>query len=421
MVAIIGTGRVGLPLALSLAEHGHEVIGIDIDNDLVTKANMGEMPFMEKGCNELISKKKVKFESEYSVLKDVSDIIITVGTPLIQHVETDLEYIKSVIKSIIPFLKKNDNIILRSTVAPYTTQFLRKTIEKETVELLNWKSEIGKDLFLSFCPERLAEGKALKELTELPQIIGADDEESFLRAKEIFKVLKTDIIKVSSIEAELSKLFCNTARYMQFSTVNYLAIIAQSYNCDIHKLLNIINEKYPRPIYGTVGLCSGTCLRKDWGMINESIPYADMLLSAYKINEFMPKFLVDQAKIRIKDFIGKKVGVLGYSFKKDCDDIRDSLTPKFIRYLEREVPEKIYVNDPNTINKLDCQYPNKGLNFFIKEVDVVFILMNHTIYIEHFEKIYSIAKNGCLFVDLWNVSGKNKMFFIKEDMVIENG
>jgi UDP-N-acetyl-D-mannosaminuronic acid dehydrogenase len=137
MVAIIGTGRVGLPLALSLAEHGHEVIGIDIDNDLVTKANMGEMPFMEKGCNGLISKKKVKFESEYSALKDVSDIIITVGTPLMQHVETDLEYIKSVIKSIIPFLKKDDNIILRSTVAPNTTQFLRKTIEKETIELLN--------------------------------------------------------------------------------------------------------------------------------------------------------------------------------------------------------------------------------------------------------------------------------------------
>jgi UDP-N-acetyl-D-mannosaminuronic acid dehydrogenase len=251
----------------------------------------------------------------------------------------------------------------------------------------------------------LAEGKALEELEILPQIIGADDNNSFNKAKEIFEKTGVDIIRTSMIEAELMKLFCNVSRYMQFSVVNYLAMIASQFNCDIHKLLNIINEKYPRPIYGTVGLCSGTCLRKDWGMLNETIPYPDMLLSAYKINEFMPKFLIDKTK-EFEDIKGKRVGILGETFKKDSDDTRDSLIPKFVRYLEREVPSKIHIHDPN-LEDTTC------LSEFIHEIDILYILVNHTEFEKNFNIIKTSLKANCLIVDLWNVSKKNRIFYRK--------
>jgi len=406
-VIIIGIGRVGLPLGLSLSKNGVKCIGVDIDKYTIDSVNNKEMPFMEKGYDEIIKDVDFKATSDYRLIAKASNIIITVGTPLLQHIEIDLSYIKEVINNIIPHLQKYQNIILRSTVAPETTAFIKKYIEKET------EFKIGKDLYLSFCPERIAEGKALKELEQLPQIIGSEDDVSFKKAKDVFKNLTKEIFQVTYNEAELVKLFCNVSRYMQFSTVNYLAIIAESYSCDIHKLLTIINTDYPRPIYGKVGATAGTCLRKDWGMINEDIPYADLLLSAYKINEYIPRFLVKQTKLHIDTFEDKEVAILGYAFKKDCDDIRDSLSPKLVRYLEREVPKKIYINDPHVTSKFENDYANESVKKFIQTVDVVYLFINHEVYKKSFEKIYSMVKKDCLFIDLWNVSGRNKIFFRK--------
>lgn len=405
-IAIIGTGRVGLPLALFFGDIGWNVFGIDKDKNIRNQVNRKVMPFEENGCQELLNRSNLKIHKKYNIIKDADVIIITVGTPLLQHVETDLQYIKEVFNSIKSHIKKGHTIILRSTVAPHTSEFIKKYLEKETPWI------VGEDIFLSFCPERLAEGKALKELQTLPQIIGADDDLSFEKARKVFETSGIEIIRTTTIEAELTKLFCNISRYMQFSVVNYLAIIAENYNCDIHNILNIINKDYPRPIYGTVGLCAGTCLRKDWGMINESIPYADMLMSAYKMNEFMPKFLIEEVKHYIGDYTNKKIGILGYTFKKDSDDVRDSLVPKFIRYLEREVPDKIYVNDfhvkniDDGISKLKVE--------FMEDIDVLFILINHSEYENNFGSYCELLKDDCLIVDLWNVSGRNKLIYRKE-------
>ena len=127
-------------------------------------------------------------------------------------------------------------------------------------------------------------------------------------------------------------------------------------------------------------------------MVNETIPYTDMLLSAYKVNEFMPKFLIDKTK-EIEDIKGKRIGILGETFKKDSDDTRDSLTPKFVRYLEKEVPKKIYINDPNLENSI-C------LSEFINEIDILYILINHSEFEKNFNVIKTSLKTNCLIVDL---------------------
>ena len=403
-VGIIGIGRVGLPLGLSLASKGFKVVGIDIDKGLISKVNNKIFPFQEKGYDKIIKEYEFLATDDPSIISDVQNIIITVGTPLNEHIETDLKQIVNAINSMIEYLKEGHNIILRSTIAPGTTKFVKKFLEQKT-DLI-----FGSSLFISFCPERIVEGQAMIEFESLPQIIGAEDDLSYNKANELFNKLAPETLRTNFISAELVKLFNNISRYINFSVANQFSIIADTYDVDIYDIIRMTNYKYPRGVISQPGFTAGTCLRKDFGMINESIPYTDLLLSAWKINEFMPKFLVDNTKKRTK-IDSKIISVLGYTFKKDVDDVRDSLIPKLIRYLERETPKTIYVNDPNLGNKIDENYNNISLDSCIPDSDIIYIAINHKEYEKNINKIISLAKKGTWFIDLWNVSKKGKIFY----------
>jgi len=403
--AIIGLGRVGLPLALSLSELGFKVIGIDINEQIIQSIKNRKMPFAETGCDELIRRVQLFVTTDIFQTASARNIIITVGTPLMSHIETDLRQIEHVLHDIIEHLQENQNIILRSTVAPGTTNFVKKYLEQKT------SFQVGRSIFLSFCPERLAEGKALRELRELPQIIGAEDPKSELYARELFEKLTQDIFVTNYVSAELTKLFNNISRYVHFAVSNQFAMIADKYGQNILEIIHMSNYKYPRGVIARPGITAGTCLRKDFGMINEDIPYTDLLLSAWKINEFVPKFLIDGIKKRI-DIYNKKVAVLGYAFKADSDDTRDSLAPKFLRYLERELPAEVRIHDPFLPDTFDGHI-NNPMEAAISDVDIVFIITNHSVFTGIRDTLLQLPKEGCWFVDIWDTLGKGEVFFKK--------
>jgi UDP-N-acetyl-D-mannosaminuronic acid dehydrogenase len=405
-VAIIGIGRVGLPLSLSLAESGFKVIGIDINEEIIQLVKNRKMPFEETGCDELIKRVEIAVESDIKNIASARNIIITVGTPLMSHIETDLRQITHVLNDIVSCIKPGHNLILRSTVAPGTTNFVKKYLEQKT------NFVVGRDIFLSFCPERLAEGKALRELKELPQIIGAEDSESGLRARELFEKLTQDIFLTTYVSAELTKLFNNISRYIHFAVSNQFTMIADKYEQNILEIIHMSNYKYPRGVIAKPGLTAGTCLRKDFGMINEDIPYTDLLLSAWKINEFTPKFLIDGMKKRL-DLYNKKVAVLGYTFKADTDDTRDSLAPKLLRYLERELPAEIRIHEPFLPDTFE-DYKNNTLEEAVSNADIVYIATNHSVFSKNSDSILKIAKQDCWFVDIWGVLGKGEIFIKNE-------
>ena len=215
-------------------------------------------------------------------------------------------------------------LCLRSTVAPGTTRFVHKWIERHT------RLRVGKEIFLAFCPERIAEGRAYEELHTLPQIIGAEDDESHRRAAELFAHLAPEILPSSYVTAELVKLFNNILRYVHFALANQFAMIADEFGANIYETRRLANYKYPRSFLAAPGMTAGTCLRKDFGMINEWSPYPDMLLSAWKVNEYVPAFLVDHLlqRTEIHDTV---VAILGFSFKAETDDVRDSLAAVALR------------------------------------------------------------------------------------------
>jgi len=400
---IIGIGRVGLPLGLSMASKGISVVGLDLNEELIVNVNNKIFPFKEEGYEELIKKVDFDATSDYSVIEHCERIIITVGTPLMGHIETDLSYIIQVLEKISSHLKTGHHIMLRSTIAPNTTKFVKDYIEQK----FNWQA--GTDFYISYCPERMAEGKSLIELDTLPQIIGNEDEESRIRAVNFFNRFVPEIIETDFNSAELVKLFNNISRYIYFSTANQFAIISEQYGVDVHNIIHMSNYKYPRGVIPKPGFTAGTCLRKDFGMINENIPFTDLLLSAWKVNEFMPKFLVDGISKRI-EIKGKKIAVLGYTFKQDVDDTRDSLVPKLMRYLRRENPKEIMVNEPNLGEIIESDLKNHSLSDCLHNADVVILAINHAEFVENYKEIFDSAKAGAIFADLWNL-GKNKGTF----------
>ena len=364
------------------------------------------MPFHEPGYQELLDNSEIFIDSDFSKIEHSEYIIITVGTPLRKHIEIELEYISNVIDQVAPFIKKGHVILLRSTVAPQTTEYVRRVLEEKTGLM------VGNAIFLAYCPERIAEGKALVELESLPQIIGCEDNESGRKAKKLFKYLVDDIFITNFISAELSKLFSNISRYIYFAVSNHFMILADEFGANIYEILKMMNFKYPRQVIANPGFTAGTCLRKDFGMINEHIPYMDLLLSSWKVNEFIPNFIVKHL-LKRTCMNGKKIAILGYTFKRDSDDTRDSLCPKLVRYIQRQVPKEIRICEPNLpVNyTFENGVTNHTLEDSLVDADITIIAVNHSFLEKRINQIYGLCRKDTWFADIWNISKIGKIFF----------
>jgi UDP-N-acetyl-D-mannosaminuronic acid dehydrogenase len=406
-VCIIGTGRVGLPLGLSFLGAGMRSVGIDIDSALIGQVNAGVMPFQEPGYDELVATRQFEIFDDPAIASKSAAIVITVGTPLHNHIETDLSQIERVLNEVTPYLREGQLICLRSTVAPRTTQFVRRWLERYT------SLTVGVNLFLAFCPERIAEGKSFTELHTLPQIIGAEDPASERRAAKLFGRLAEEVLPTDYVTAELVKLFNNILRYVHFAMANEFAMIADELGANIYEAQKLANYKYPRSFLAAPGLTAGTCLRKDFGMINERSPYPDMLLSAWKSNEFMPSFLVEKL-LKRTDIHGKIVAILGFTFKADTDDLRDSLAPKLWRYVHRQLPAEIRVSEHHVKDPIPEPSVGSPRNWPLEDVlegiDIVFVATNHS---EYRSCLIELGKRAptVWIADIWNVGGIDRIFY----------
>lgn len=404
-IAVIGTGRVGLPLALAFAESGADVIGIDINSEIRQAVNIDRtMPFLEPGFEDVLASGKLQIREFIDDVEDIDYFVVTVGTPLLHHIETDLTAVTRVIKDLGSKIRKGQMVVMRSTTAPHTTQYVRKQLETAS------GLEVGKDIFLACCPERILEGKAKEELLTLPQIVGTEDPKSKDLAEALFQMLGVEIMHCNYITAELVKLFNNVSRYAYFAIANVLAMIAIDYKAEPYEILRLTNHNYPRPITSKPGFTAGTCLRKDFGMLSEAYWSADILVSAWRINESMPKFLVEAAKGRWGDLSELNIAVLGFSFKRDADDVRDTLSDKVLRYLHRECPKKLVLHDhlvqQDDIPEMQDLTFTNDLSSAVSDADLIVIATNHSLYSEQRDMLKErVEKNGCRIVDIWDSLG----------------
>src|SRR6478609_1450584 len=199
-VAVIGLGRIGLPLALSFADRGLSVIGVDNDPARLDAISAGRMPFLETGADELIA--RVHASGRLTTTSSVADaaaanaIVLTLGTPSLSHIEIDMSDIRSVLDDLLPLLRPGKTIVLRSTIAPGTTEFVAGYLERKR------GLRAGEEIFVAHAPERIAAGRFLEEIDTLPCIIGGVGEEAGEVVAKLFGVFDAPIVQTSPVQAE---------------------------------------------------------------------------------------------------------------------------------------------------------------------------------------------------------------------------
>ena len=401
-IAIVGIGRVGLALGLAFAESGFKVFGIDIHKEKVEQLKAGEMPFMEKGAVKLLKKhiaKRFIPTVDYSMVKECNYIILTLGTSVDENMNPSLVQIDAALNSLKKYFKPEQVLILRSTVSPGTTDYVKHFLNK----IKNIK--VGKNFYLASCPERIAEGKALEELREIPQIIGGVDKKSTNRAMTLFKFFGVECLPTDALSAELAKLFTNMYRYINFAIANEFAIIAGNYHRDIYEVVDLVNRNYKRGGLAVPGLTGGACLFKDGFFLINDIPFTELITTAWKINEGLPLFLISKIRERVK-LAGKKSVILGAAFKANIDDDRESLSFKVKKALE-QARSKVFIHDPH-IKKYKAD-----MDEVLKNADLVFIATRHDYYFKNLtvKKLAKLVKRNCLICDIWNVFKTNKIIF----------
>ena len=386
-IAIIGgCGHVGLPLGLSLAANGFHVILIDSSVEKVATVNGGTMPFLEDGAEALLVRVladgNLHASSDESLVATADAVIIVVGTPVDEHLNPDPAQLRRELNRYLKFLNSDQLLILRSTVFPGVT--------RNTEQILK---EVGLQTQIAFCPERIVEGQALKEIASLPQIIGAYDSETHERARKLFETLGVKCVPLTPEEAELAKLFTNYWRYVKFAAANQLWSISQELDLDYSRIRNALSLDYPRAKdLPMSGFTAGPCLLKDSAqLVAFSGLGAPLISSSIEINENLPKFMVQavEKKFQLDSYV---VGILGMAFKGESDDIRGSLAFK-LRKLLLFRSKQVLCSDPVVVDERLVTQEE-----VLSQCDLIFIGAPHKQYLNVDFKVPVI--------DIWDLLGQ---------------
>lgn len=400
-MAVVGIGRVGLPLALSFADVGVRVLGVDRNSEHVDTVNRGILPFIEHGAEPLLKEAldnggfKATTNSAESVA-EADVVILTVGTPLNPNLRADTSQLENALAEVGSALTPGTLVITRSTISPGTTE----RIVLPTLQKLSGLT-LGEDIFVAFCPERIAEGKAIEELRELPEIIGGVDGASTEMAAAVFGLLSENkmIHRTDPLSAELAKLFTNVYRYVNFALANEYALIAEHYRRDAHHIIRMLRDGYERAPIPLPGPAGGPCLSKDGYFLIEELTFPDFVLTAWKLNDSVPSHLVQLLRTRMErdgvSLESTKVTVLGKAFKADIDDDRLSPSLRVIEQLER-LGADVWVHDPYLLEM--------ELDDALRDADGVVLATNHSMYYSlELSRVAELVKPDCVIVDAWGV------------------
>lgn len=345
VVGVVGLGYVGLPLAVEKAKAGFKTIGFDVQPQKVEMVNAGHNyigDVVDSDLDELVKKGMLSATTDFSFVKDVDFIAICVPTPLDEHQQPDISYVKSSAEAIGKFLKKGTIVVLESTTYPGTTEELIKPILEEESGL-----KCGIDFYLGFSPERVDPGNLIYKTKNTPKVVGAIGDDALEVIAAMYRaVLEGDVFTVSSpAVAEMEKILENTYRNVNIGLINELAMLCHKMNINIWEVIEAAKSKpYGfQPFYPGPGL-GGHCIPLDpyylsW-KAREYGFHTSMIESSMMINDRMPEYCVERASKILnrskKALNGSNILVLGIAYKQDIDDYRESPALNVIDLLKSE-------------------------------------------------------------------------------------
>ncbi|MDI6786280.1 MAG: nucleotide sugar dehydrogenase [bacterium] len=388
-IVVIGTGYVGLPAAIMLANAGHKVVGVDINKNIVKAINSGEMCINEKELLSLMESENVRKNLTAQNTPCEGDIfIIAVPTPIDKRKKVaDLNSVKKALESILPYIKKDNLIIIESTVPPLTCkEIIVPMIEKKGFI-------VGEDVMLAHCPERILPGDIFYEIIHNDRVIGGINKRSSLVAKELYSsFVKGKLYLTDIITAELTKLMENTYRDVNIALANEFSAVGETLGINVVEAIELAN-KHPRVniLYPGIGV-GGHCIPVDPWFIKEVDPEnCTLIFTARRINDQMPNKISAKIRNAVKDIPNPKIVALGAAYKANTNDLRESPSLDIVNILlEDGYNVKLY--DPYI-----KEYSYFSIEEIVKGADCLVTLVKHDVIIkelsEKHQKIKMLMRN----------------------------
>lgn len=397
-INIIGLGYIGLPTAVVFADNGADVLGIDKSQSIIDTINRGNVHIEEPGLLKVIKRVVYQKRLRVSTQPEKADVhIIAVPTPNVadEFLGCDIRYVVSAIEGILPVLQTGNVVVVESTIAP-------RTMEDHIMPIIEAKGfEVGKDIFLAHCPERVLPGQILDELVSNNRIVGGITEACAKKAADVYRLfVKGEIIETYAKTAEMSKLMENTFRDVNIALANELAKVCDKLEINVLDVIKMAN-KHPRVNLHTPGAgVGGHCLAVDPYFIYAKAPHtANLIKLARDINVSMPEYVVQKVEKLLKFDKTKKIAAFGVTYKPDVDDIRESPALHVIEQL-RNLGYKIEIYDPHVVND-----DYAGFEEAVDNADLLLCLVGHT----QFKKMdYTILKQHMSNPLIYDVTGSLK-------------
>jgi len=411
-ICVVGLGYIGLPTASILATRGFDVVGVDTNRTIVSNGSCGKTDIEEPGLSTIVAAavKSGKLQCQGGVVE--ADIfIICVPTPITKEKRADLAYLEAAARSVASKLRKENLVILESTVPPRTTEDVLRPILEESGLVA------GEDFYLAHCPERVLPGNLLNELIKNDRIIGGIDKKSKIMARDIYKTfVEGNIYLTDSTTAEFVKLMENSTRAVNIALANEFALIAEKIGINVLEAIDLAN-KHPRinVLYPGAGV-GGHCIPVDpWFLVEKAKGVSRLIPVSMDINEIMPEHVIslvlDAFSEAKKDLNDAKIAVLGAAYKGDVNDARESPAIPVIRSL-RDMGANVVIYDP-----LVTKFQFKIEKYFKKAVigsDALVILTDHSEFKEmNMEEMKRLMNKAPILVDGRNIIRDSKGFIFR--------
>lgn len=378
-IVVVGTGYVGLPAALMLAKAGYKVIGVDINENIVSAINEGVLLIKEDHLDELMQDEQVKANLSAQTMPAEGDVFfIAVPTPLDSRKKVaDLSYVIDAMNSMLPVLKEGNLIVLESTVPPLTCRELLTPMIEQATGLV-----VGETIYLAHCPERILPGDVFREIIHNDRIIGAKDEKTRQMAADVYSsFVKGKMLLTDDITAELAKLMENTYRDVNIALANEFNAVAQALDIDGEEVIALAN-RHPRVSILRPGIgVGGHCIPIDPWFIKEVDPANSRLIfTARMVNDEMPHKIAAKIRQAVREAPNPRIVALGASYKPNTEDTRESPALEIVELL-REDGFKVDHYDP--LVKGDYAYVS--LVEAARDADCLAFLVEHDALMADFE------------------------------------
>lgn len=384
-ICVIGLGYIGLPTASTFAANGVNVIGVDINSQIIETLNKGEIHIHEPGLRDAVTKAISSGNFRAATQPEEADaFIIAVPTPFqdgkfgeyngVTYKLADMRAVISAAESILPFLKKGNLVVLESTSPP------RTTVDLITPILARSGLEAGRDFHLAYSPERVLPGQILRELIENARVIGGVTPESSEAGKDLYSTfVKGQIIKTDATTAEMVKLMENTYRDVNIAIANEFSRLADKFGVDVWEAISIANLHPRVKILNPGPGVGGHCISVDpWFFVEAAPELTPLIYHSRQVNDAQPHFVVETVKRALGTLKGKKIAALGLAYKPDVDDLRESPANEVVHILQREGAQVLAWEPFKPDADLEGITISPTLEDSIQEADALLLLVKHT-------------------------------------------